>query len=292
MGSTQKSFMLSLFMLGQAVCLGAGLIFKTTDSHYFAPIQAGFMLLISVAMVSAFIARRFFLLQRTSFLVVISCAIVMAALMGCDLNGMKRWICLGGLRIHAPSLLIPSLLVGFTSYKQIDDAQGWIKLLPILSVSAALIAVAWCSDLSYTVGLSAGILASILSRSKLEHLGYWLPLGASAIILAVFCDVELSPVIHTEGILSLAWVQSIFIGILSTVSLFLAVVSPFALWKAASTTEVKGSIIAVSTLFAVIAAFGFTGNWPVPFIGYGAGPILGLAIAIGLIYSEAKLKKE
>jgi hypothetical protein len=205
---------------------------------------------------------------------------------------MKRWICIGVLRIHAPSLFIPSLLVAFTWYKQIDDAQGWIKWLANLSVSSALIAIAWCSDLSYTVGLFAGILASILSRGKLEHLKYWLPLGASTIILAVLCNVELSPVIHTEGILSSAWAQSIFVGILSTVSLFLAVVSPFALWKAAPSTEVKGSIIAVSTLFAAVAAFGVTGNWPVPFIGYGAGPILGLALAIGLIYSQTKLKKE
>jgi hypothetical protein len=291
MGAPQKSFLLSLILLGQAVCFGAALIFKTTDSFHLAPVQAGYMVLISVAMFSAFIARRFLHLQRTFFLVVISCVTVMVALMGCDLNGMKRWICIGVLRIHAPSLFIPSLLVAFTSYKQIDDAQGWIKGFPILSVSAALIAVAWCSDLSYTVGLSAGILASILSRGRLEHLGYWLPLGASTIILAVLLDEDLSPVIHTEGILSLAWAQSIFVGILSTVSLFLAVVSPFALWKAAPTAEVKGSIIAVSTLFAVVAAFGFTGNWPVPFIGYGAGPILGLALAIGLIYSQTKLKE-
>lgn len=120
MGSTQKIFMLSLFMLGQAVCLGAGLIFKTTDSHYFAPIQAGYMLLISVAMVSAFIARRFFLLQRTSFLVVISCAIVMAALMGCDLNGMKRWICLGGGGKNSCTFFVNSFIARWVYIVQAD----------------------------------------------------------------------------------------------------------------------------------------------------------------------------
>ena len=284
--NAERKHILALMMLAQSVGLGILIMFLSNVSKSLIAVQLATALLILPVFFVALNAGRFFHKWLIFFALFIALAVMLVAFHGCDLDGMYRWACIGAIRIHVPAILLPSLLAVFDSCR--EEQSYWKRVLVFISASGALVAVAFCSDLSYSVGLASGLIAISSYRKRILDLVYWVSLGSCALGLASFRDVSLPPVIHTEGILSAAWAIDSSLGVLAVLSLLIGVGSPLALWNVAKLQKVRAPIVSLTTLLAMIALFGFTGKWPVPFLGFGAGPILGTTLALGLIIARTQ----
>ena len=93
---------------------------------------------------------------------------------------------------------------------------------------------------------------------------------------------------HVEGILRLAWAKNRALGAIALATLaILPVVYARAWWQHRAADSLVGRVAAslgVYTVGTIVASL--VGNFPVPVMGYGASPILGSYLAIGLLQAS------
>lgn len=282
----RRNLFLALMLILQAVVAGILLMLSAqVPLGLMASQTAAALLMLPLSFLVAFFAERATMFGERIFLLFVAVTLLFVATRGCHIEGMHRWLCVGPLRIHVPSTLLPSFLVSL-SFRRDDDsltAKGFV----FGCATVTSLAVAWSSDLSYTAGLMFGLVVGSAFRRQKRELLFWICLGIGALIIAVSRDVNIPPVLHTEGILTVARSNSALVGVFALLSLLLANVAPFVLWKMFPSTQTRSALLALFFLFSVITIFGFTGVWPVPFLGFGAGPILGAALALGFILGKA-----
>lgn len=201
--------------------------------------------------------------SRLGIAVALVGVLVVPLVVGPDVDGIARWVSLGGFSLHAGLLGVPLL---------VRIAASEIRLGPWIMLAATLAAFAQ-PDFATCFALSLGALAiAIATRSggmsAVFALGLFASLGASFtpnLAPQPFVETVLPQVWSTSPIAAFALACSLAAG---AFALLRITVIPLAQrWGIAATI---GGFVAAAVI----------GAYPYPLIGYGAASILGLAAAL------------
>lgn len=176
-----------------------------------------------------------------------------------------RWMPLGPLALHTGMLTVPALTV--------LAARNRPLAAPILLV--ALLGALFQPD-------AATGFAITFAAVGLHHVTRDPKVGvvcALAFFASIFMALhgEIAPQPYVERALVDAAMQSVFLGL--TLALALAASFALILFAAPFAPEVRFALAGLLFGFAIMALIS---NYPTPFIGYGAAPILGFGLAFGL----------
>lgn len=192
---------------------------------------------------------------------------IATTLFGDGVDGVARWVNVGGLQVHASAALAPWLLLGLAA------ESSTTRRLTLLAALVVQLVHVLQPDAGQATALAAGALAILAARTSIPRLEQ---LGASAALtgaaaLAWLRPDPLEPVDHVERILFLAydrspvWVVAIVGAMLP---LFGALAGPGARARAPATLAALGYLAAC---FGVSA----WGQFPVPVFGAGFATTLG-----------------
>ncbi|SEU34013.1 hypothetical protein [Stigmatella erecta] len=213
-------------------------------------------------------------LRRDLRLRVMACAAfaaITATLAFPGLDGVHRWLPLGPLRLNASAAFLPWLLAGMSA-----SQAGVRRLCTVLAVLAQ--GVHWLQpDAAQAAALAGGTLILMGPGApwpgkplRMAVVGW---MGGLAVGTWARAD-PLAPVAHVERILFLAADRGpLWLGATGAVGALL--LGAFLLTARASTPARARVVLAFGTAFALTLGATFLGNFPVPLMGAGAGPVLG-----------------
>jgi len=188
----------------------------------------------------------------------------LTALAGVELDGVRRWIALGPVRLHTGYLVLP-LLVVLTSRLPSRPAA--------LLLGAALLATLAQPDRAACYALAAAVCIHALHRRDWPAIGALVVAIASCIAVLTRAD-PLQPMRFVEGLQADALAANPLFGALLT----LATLAPLALLRGG---DRPAQPLAAFLLIAGLCAF--AGPYPSVLIGYGAAPILGFGLALAAL---------
>jgi len=185
-----------------------------------------------------------------------------------------RWIQIGPILINVSPIIIPILLYNYSKFEGISSFKS---LLPVIIVFFILL---FQPDASQSLALLFGLLPYFYGKIKEKTT---MLVGVVSVILSMTTWLQpdtLMPVPHVENIFLLIYELRPFgeVLIISSILFMFAPIIYIGDFRDKLTFSVTfyylGSLIA--TLF---------GHFPVQIIGAGASPVLGIFIALGLLYS-------
>ncbi|MXO50723.1 hypothetical protein GRI42_05315 [Erythrobacter gaetbuli] len=185
---------------------------------------------------------------------------------GPDIEGVRRWLPLGPMSLHAGMLLIPLLVclcVRDLRYGPwvLGAGLGIALLQPDAASATALALVAAALSWMHRKPLFAAIAA----------------LGLAACIIA-FGAGDLPPEPLVEHVFADAWAVQPLIALALAAAVFTALV----LLLTARTVPHEERVAMAAAMIG-FTAMSLIGNYPTPILGYGAAPILGFGLALGAV---------
>lgn len=190
--------------------------------------------------------------------------LVLTALAGVELDGVRRWIALGPVRLHTGYLVLPLLVV---LASQLPSRHAALLL------GAALLATLAQPDRAACYALAAAVCIHTLHRRDWPGIGALVFALACCIAVLMRAD-PLQPVRFVEAVQSDALAVNPLFGAL----LVLVTLAPIVLLRGGSR---PAQPLAAFLLIAGLCAF--TGPYPSILIGYGAAPILGFGLALAAL---------
>ena len=187
-------------------------------------------------------------------------------LTGPAVDGVARWIPLGPFALHSGMLATPLLVVLAAR----DPRRGPIML------ASAIAAAAFQPDAATAFALfaAAAVLAAVTRRRL------WI-VTASAGVPAVVASLRVpgpAPQPFVEGIVADAWA----LQPIAALALMLALVWPvIVLARGHESTRLPR--LALSAALSGFVVISLAGPYPVPFLGYGAAPLLGFGLAFAAL---------
>ena len=209
----------------------------------------------------------------------LSLALLLVTLLGEGLLGVRRWLVLGPVRLHVSSLASPLILVGAAA---LLATRPWGYALLLLAAAQACHAVQ--PDAGQASAMAAGALALLVSqetRPALRALGA--AVLAASIAPALMQTDPLPAVPLVEGIVGLAGNLGRPFQVLAMASLtLLPVAIAWCIRRVAADDLFARSVVwGMAAYVAGILLAPVWGNFPVPLMGFGASPALGVAICVG-----------
>lgn len=186
-----------------------------------------------------------------------------------DLDGVRRWLSVGPVRLHAALLLLPAMLAALP---RLPD--GW----KLASVTAAAAVVLLQPDFASALALGAGFIASHWRRWREPLIAAGYGVVVLCAIVGAFRNDPLAPVRFVENMVADSWMLHPGLGMLILAALLFAVAAP--VWAKAYH---KNSALGVSGAWAGFTAASLIGAYPTPLVGYGAAAILGYGLAIAAL---------
>lgn len=203
--------------------------------------------------------------------IVIAVVVVGLSIVGPGQEGVFRWIGAGPVQLNAAALVLPVAIVAFT------PALAWIAALCFLLIGGV---IARQPDISQLGGF---VIASVV----LFAFAFGWKGGLAALVVGValvaYCLMQhdpLLPVPQVEGILQLAFGQSLVLGIAMAVALGLTVVSPLLLLRS---SELRWRALALSGYLAATTIAPLIGAYPVPLAGYGISFVIGWVLGFAAL---------
>ena len=190
-------------------------------------------------------------------------ALVLTALAGQPLDGVRRWVAAGPVRLHVGMLLGPALAV------LLADAPPRLRGAGLLGAFGAALAA---PDLAMALGWMGFVLARVGGEDR-RSVGIVIVLAVTMVAITALRDDPLAPVAHVEGVVAASLHRSVAGGL----ALLAAQIAPLALiaWRDKPTRALAG-------FWAGLVLASLTGAWPSPLIGFGAAPILGFGLSIAV----------
>ncbi|MCP3141284.1 putative peptidoglycan glycosyltransferase FtsW/RodA [Pyxidicoccus xibeiensis] len=186
------------------------------------------------------------------------------------IEGVHRWIRLGPLRLNASASFLPWILAGLgaSSAKARGMAVGLVLGAQLLHVAQP--------DAGQATALAVGALAMLATGTVLRG---WarVAVGLTVVGLAAYTWLRvdpLPPVEHVERILVLALSRG-FAWAAAAVVAGLLLLAPMGPAVRRSGGASAGLALSLALYFCATIAVTFFGNFPVPVMGAGAGPVLG-----------------
>ncbi|MDC0714407.1 hypothetical protein POL68_38485 [Stigmatella sp. ncwal1] len=195
---------------------------------------------------------------------------LVATLVSPGIEGVHRWLSIGPVRLNASAAFLPWILAGMSA-----SHPAVRKTSAVLALGAQLIHLAQ-PDAAQASALAGGALA-LLVGNHLFGVAPRMALGGLMAVLAGFTWTRVDPlpaVDHVERILFLAaargpeWIgATLAVGALVLLVFLHAARNPHPAHARAA--------IGFGLYTALTLAVTFFGNFPVPWMGAGAGPVLG-----------------
>ncbi len=250
---------------------GSAFVLKIAEVSSLVWMTQGVAVLICV-LAALTAARQRAALSRFALPVAVAATALLAAPLLMHAQTPARWLMAGPVRLYLAPVLLPLILLtvqhglAFQCPKEkqfaltLGGALIILSLQPdlaqILAFAVAAIWISWQHGLS-KVRLAALVMMSVLTAS----------------IAAAKPDL-LSPVPHVEEVFALGFRHSVLSGLGITGA---AVAMLIAIWRVPG-QHLRG----IALYYFSLMLLSLTGITPVPMLGYGAGPWLGLALVLGV----------
>ena len=219
-------------------------------------------------------------------------ALVLLALSLVDpgLQGVHRWLALGPVRLHASSLASPLVLAAAVALAG-RGAGPWAAAA--FAIAQAIHGVQ--PDAGQSTALALGIAAALATWAMPTRLRVLaLAITAASIVPAWRAADPLAPVPEVEGIVTLAAELGRPVQLLAIVLLALVPLTLRSGGRASMTIrshEDAGSRVLCNALSAYVAGIVLVpalGDFPVPLLGWGVSPVLGVALCVGWVAAHRR----
>lgn len=212
-------------------------------------------------------------------------AVLGGTLFGEGTLGAHRWIGLGPIRMHASSLASPVILVGAAML----PARGRVAWGCALLLAGQLVH-ALQPDAGQATAFAVGGALLLAAAARLTRARALLAVTITIAIAgaAVLTWTRLDPlpsVPIVEGIVDLAGVwgrpaQALAVVLLAAIPITLALAARRAIPGDSFANNARVALVAYVSTTLLVPLFG---SYPVPVMGFGASPILGVALCIGVV---------
>lgn len=212
---------------------------------------------------------------RWSWFMAVGVVVLGGTLLFPGTEGIHRWLPLGPLRIHAGAVLLPPILVMLDRLAPRASAATVVSILLILLMQP---------DAAQAASFGAGVLILLATALKRSSIGV---VGLCAILVAatLLRNDPLQPIPHVEGIVGMAAAQSPGWAAASLASLAILPVAYLLI-----PSRRVGAALAVYTTGTLVGAW--LGHYPVPVLGYGVSPILGIYLAVAVLIPVTSWRPE
>lgn len=201
-------------------------------------------------------------------------AVLASTLLFPEVGGAKRWLDLGIFNINAAQLVLPALLV--LSAKHKNHCAIFLSTAAVLFLQP---------DSSQGTALLAGALPILWNRRQKTSLSM-IAFGAlvTFALVSFAIPTTLHPVEYCEGILSMLNNLSPVLKVIGWITL--AIIPCF--WAYCFYQSRSAALLSLALYYAVSLSFGLTGEYPVPFMGFGISSIAGYCLALVFFQSSVE----
>lgn len=187
-------------------------------------------------------------------------------------GGARRWLDLGIVNAHAGMLVLPALLVLFGGTRQ-----------PYPGLMLATLVLCLQPDFSQLAALALGATPILWqNRRNARWTAVSLLLFAACLIRCAGVPTALEPVPYCEGVLFTLGEIS---GLMHAAG-FLALALVPGYFTCRFLRRGKLEALSLALYYAAIMLFSLSGQYPVPFMGFGLSPILGYWLAYWFAFQE------
>lgn len=205
----------------------------------------------------------------------ISAALLATALLGSPVEGVARWLKLGGVSIQPSFLLLPILTVGFAWYRSAATAAA------VLLTAAAL---ALQPDRAMAGALAAALGAVALMRPDRITIATFA--GSLIAFAATLLQADtLAPTPFVEQVFTSAFDVHRLAGAAVVGGAILLFLPSAVGWHRDPANREVYAVFGIFWLATIAAAL--LGNYPTPLVGYGGSAIIGYVLSLALLPRQA-----
>jgi cell division protein FtsW (lipid II flippase) len=199
-------------------------------------------------------------------------------------EGVRRWVSLGPLQLHAAFIALPVLIIALGEIVLHDVWRDSVWVLPG-AVAVAAGALVLQPDASQAVAFAIAT-AIVLLQHRPARSGNRVAIGivVAGALLALTRPDPLEAVPHVEGIVRLAAAAGALWLIAAVIALVL-LPTPF-ITNAARRGDRRGVSLGVAAYFGIVSIASLLAPYPVPLLGFGLSPILGYFAALAWTVSR------
>ena len=209
-----------------------------------------------------------------------------ATLLHSGVDGVRRWVSLGPLQLHAAFVALPILIIVSGRMLKGDVLRTASWIVPCTAVAVAGVLVLQ-PDASQAFAFAVAVGLVLLQRRRAR----WIDWAAVAVVsgsalLALSRPDSLEAVPHVEGIAGLAasggeaWLIAAVLALVLLPIPFIA--------EAARRRDRRPESLALAGYFGIVCIAPFAGPFPVPLMGYGLSPILGYFAALAWVVAGTR----
>lgn len=214
---------------------------------------------------------------RNSILILVPMLIGLAACFAFSEAGSpSRWLKFGGIRLYFSAAVLPLALYVFA---RLHWRLGFSGIGSVALFSVFVLLLAAQSDLSQVLAFTLAAIFIVWHRAD----SLLLKLGGSAVwaVLCYWCWQQadpLQPVPYVEGVIQLAASAGSIAMIAAIISVALLPLGLFFVGIKRSMPE----LIPIALYYIAIMICAYRGLTPMPLLGFGAGPVLGYFVLLGM----------
>lgn len=207
--------------------------------------------------------------------------LLISSLLHPGVEGVRRWVSLGPLQLHAAFVALPVLIIVLGGIVRRDVLRSATWILPCALATAAGVLVLQ-PDASQANAFAVAVAVVLFQRTP-AYRSDWIAAGIviGCAMLALSRPDPLDALPHVEGIVGLA-ASAGAAWLISAVLALVLLPIPF-IADAAKRRERGLESVALAAYFGIVCIASFLEPYPVPLLGYGLSPILGYFAALGWI---------
>ena len=206
------------------------------------------------------------------WLTMITVVLIILTLINKGMDGVHRWISIGGLRFNVAMIVLPGLIL--LLWKLFQSVPEWIVMITTLVI---LVVLAIQPDASQLTAFAVPMMIMLYSKMDNKLLRLVIVGVSSVFIVYSWMNLDsLEPVNYVEGIVGLLKNMGMCWIVLGVISL---IILPLPFLLSAPKRDELASVC-VGMYFIITLVSTCFGNFPVPLMGYGISPIIGYMIAI------------
>ena len=207
-------------------------------------------------------------------------ALLATAFVGADVEGVTRWVRIGGFAIQPSLILLPVMLVAFAEERSVVRTAAMV-------VAAAAMALQPDRAMAGMLVLGLGTLA-VIRRDRHAAVALIASIAGFAVTL-VRAD-RLPAAVHVDQILYASFDVHVGAGLAVLAGLALLLVPAIAGWRRDVDRRASYAAFGAVWLAAILAAA--LGNYPTPIVGYGGSAIIGYALSLLALPKRAGVRAE